>query len=472
MSREITNLSPTGRISTDHQDEYPAVSTSIVLLFCGYVITWYLQLGYRFPILGTIRFEFVYAALLTVIAVFFVTKNNLNSPLYAYAALLLLCMILQIPFSHDYDTSIKVFTDRVIKFSFVALFIIVFVRSPRHLKMFLAAFLLVCMKMGQEGLVGTITGGLMWENQGVMRLHGSTPMYLHPNSFAGNALGSLPFVVYLFPVAISKTARVALVAQAGLALNIIVHAGSRTAYMGLVTGLLFFVSRAKKRGRIILLLSVVVLGAAPFVSSQYVERFTSIFTMHEKEGQSSEARIEILKDAWQILLDHPFGVGVAAFPKVRMETFGREQDTHNLYFEIATNLGIQGLIVFLLFIYKLLKTLNMVQRNLSVDIERMKDCGLRLGLQQGLESEMKTHLSDLRLMDAACKATFLFIIIRLVLGVFGMDMYEIYWWFGLGLTVALSAMARTASARTERFLNESEQATGTDDGRPQSLGLA
>jgi len=31
-----------------------------------------------------------------------------------------------------------------------------------------------------------------------------------------------------------------------------------------------------------------------------------------------------------------------------------------------------------------------------------------------------------------------FIMIRLVLGLFGMDLYEIYWWFAFSLTISLS----------------------------------
>jgi hypothetical protein len=33
-----------------------------------------------------------------------------------------------------------------------------------------------------------------------------------------------------------------------------------------------------------------------------------------------------------------------------------------------------------------------------------------------------------------------FLLLRLILGLFGMDTYEIYWWFVLGLTLAVNKL--------------------------------
>ena len=84
----------------------------------------------------------------------------------------------------------------------------------------------------------------------------------------------------------------------------------------------------------------------PLIPSGYIERAETIFTQKDKEGNSTGTRKEILRDAWTVFLDNPLGVGVGAFPAVRQQRFGRTQDTHILYLEIGTNLGIQGLIIF------------------------------------------------------------------------------------------------------------------------------
>lgn len=439
------------RANLEPQKQYPHVSNIVTLLFCGYVIIWYLQIGYRIPILGAIRFEFIYGAFLSFIVIFFADKTVMHSSLFPYVGLLFLCIIVQVPLSYDYETSVNIFVDRVVKFSFMGLFIIVFVRGPVQLKCFLAAFLLACMKMGQEGLVGTITGNLMWENQGVMRLHGTTPMYMHPNSFAGNAIGTIPFIIYLFPIA-PWIVRIPLATQGLFALNVIMRSGSRTSYLGLVISLLFVVYQTKNKLKTIVIIAGICAVLLPFVQAQYLERFESAFTMQEKEGKSAETRLEILNDSLQIFLNHPFGVGVSAFPAVRFKEFGRKQDTHNLYLEVATNLGVQGLIVFLLFIYKMLAVLAGLRKDLAAQISDLGSKMLRTHDQLDLRRRIESHLSDLKLMEASCSSVFLFVVIRLVLGLFGMDLYEIYWWFAMGLTVALCNMNRVALVRTKNIM--------------------
>lgn len=64
---------------------------------------------------------------------------------------------------------------------------------------------------------------------------------------------------------------------------------------------------------------------------------------------------------------------------------------------------------------------------------------------------MARHDRDLGLLIAVSRATGGFIFVRLVLGAFGMDLYEIYWWFGAGIAVALSGMAVTTARRTDFF---------------------
>ena len=284
--------------------EYPHINNNMLLLFCGYVFIWYLQIGYRIQALGAIRFELIYAVVLAMLAIFFTPKFNRVIPLSSCLILYIIVLIIQIPFSYDFNTSLDIFVNRIIKFAFMSFFIIAFVRSPLHMKYFLAAFLLACLKMGQEGLIGRISGGLIWENQGIMRLHGATPLYEHPNSFSGMALGTLPFVYFLWPLT-NKYLKTVLVIIALLSLNIIIFTGSRTGYVGLLVFLLFVFITTKNKRKFLMSLAVVAIITIPIIPADYIERFDSIITGKEKEGGSIEARKEILKDAVQIFIDHP-----------------------------------------------------------------------------------------------------------------------------------------------------------------------
>lgn len=438
------------KLSINDGLEYPFVGLYLSLGLSGYVLLWYLQLAYRIPILGEIRFEYIYGITLFIAGLIFAPKIEFNSPLIKMVLLLFLAMIIQVPFSQNVEVSYNVFIDRVIKLAFMSILIIVLVRSPQNLIFFLGAFMLACMKMGQEGMWGRISGSLMWENQGVLRLHGPTPIYHHPNSFAGMALGTLPFALFLFPVS-SKIIKAILGVSIILSLNIIIFTGSRTGYVALIV-LLIYLSITGKR-KVVVISGIVMLATVTifYLDHQYVERFGTIYTGEDKEGQSIETRKEIINDSIKIFSTYPFGVGISAFPTVRKRFFGRDQDTHNLYLEVATNLGIQGLIVFLFFIYWMIKELMRLKKEFSFQMSAIEELAGNCEIETNLRQKLYCQRKDLGLLEATTKAVILFLIVRLALGLFGMDLYEIYWWFSLGLTVALSNINKYSTLKTNQL---------------------
>jgi hypothetical protein len=194
---------------------------------------------------------------------------------------------------------------------------------------------------------------------------------------------------------------------------------------------------------------LVAIVAINYIPNQYVDRFESIITGEEKEGRSADARLEILEDSVAIFIEHPFGVGISAFPAARAAKFGRSQDTHNLYFEVATNLGIQGLIIFLLLIAKMALLLKKTEMKFTVQLEKL-DKKVEPG-SLIMNSSVVEHRNELRFLKATTSATLAYLVIRLVLGLFGHDLYEIYWWVVLGLAVAISRCNFVATKRTHQI---------------------
>jgi hypothetical protein len=423
------------------------------ILFLGFVVFRYLEMGVRIPILGAIRFELLLGAVLCALAVpaFQSNRNREDCGVGIWVILFFILMAMMTVFSYDPAHSSNILFDRVVKFALFAFLIVAFVNTPKRLGLFIGAFMLACLKMGQEGLLGNITGSLIWENQGVMRLHGSTPSYHHPNSFSGMALGCLPFILYYYPV-VSTYLRSILLVQLALMINIIIFTGSRTGYFGCAIMLFFLIWRSKNRKRALITILFSVVGILAIIPQDYIERAQTLSVEKEGKGGSVEARQVILRDAWQIILDNPLGIGVQAFPAVRQERFGRKQDTHNLYYEIATNLGIQGLIIFTGLIAFLLKSLAQLNTNISYQIDRLSRISMFPTDSSVLERKNR-HLFDLRVMLATAIAVFLFLIIRLSLGLFGHDLYEIYWWFALGTTVAVWNLNSVAKRQTVALLD-------------------
>ena len=264
--------------------EYPEFKPLLALLFFGYVSAFFLQIGSRIDIFGAIRLEFLLAATLLVLSILYDPKIKYPpSKLSGLLTVYILFVVIQVPLSVDVSFSWNVFVERFLKFTVMAFFIARFVNSPKMIMVFLAAFLLSCFKMGQEGLLGNITGSMVWQNQGIMRLHGSTGLYAHPNSFAGMALGTLPFLYYLYPIS-GKYLKIFFLIMLVFAINIIVFTGSRTGYVGFfaIAAIVFWNSQKKARYVSIALLCVV--AGSFYMPDQYVERFESIFTGEEQEG--------------------------------------------------------------------------------------------------------------------------------------------------------------------------------------------
>lgn len=395
-------------------------SKPLVYLTCIYIFAWYLQLGNRIDILGTIRFEFLLGSFLIICAgIRLLNDRQPASPLKKPIIIFFSILIFYTIFSYDHATSWNVFYERVVKFSMLALFFTAFIRTEWALKLAICAFLLAMMKLGQEGFVGWLTGSMVWENQGVPRLHGQQGgLYGHPNSFSGMAVGCLPFIYYLYPIA-NKIQKFALAALGVCSLVIIIFTGSRTGYVA--TGLLVMYFWWEKGGTGKLKFLALGLLALPialyFLPADYIDRFISIFTLEENEGASSETRLQILEDAVAVFLSHPWGVGVSAFPSVRMEMFGRLQDTHNLYLELLTNMSVLGLIAFGYFVAVIIRTNRRTEARIKASSAFSDDSA--------------------RFLIALARAVVAFIFARLILGLFGMDTYEIYWWFAAGITMSL-----------------------------------
>jgi len=441
----------TQHVLLTYEEPQPAVfATYLLFVFCVY-----LQIGYRWPLLGEIRFEFLLGMLLGPLALIALSRRQavVGGPVATWSIALLLCMGLMVALSEAPSVSWTIYVDRGLKFAVFGLCIAAFVSSPRSLALFLAVFLLAFLKMGEEGFLGMLDNSLIWDNQEIPRLRGTTPSYAHPNSFSGTQLGTLPYLIYLFPLA-PWYVRVLLLIQGLFCGNVILYTASRTGYLGLLGAIASMVWLSKKRLRSLAVIAAIAAVAIPLLPANYEARFESIYEDQSVAGEDTSIgqRKQILLDAIDVFERHPLGVGVGAFPIVRAKLFGREQDTHNLYLEVATNLGGQGLIVFVGLIAALWITLRRLQEDFSRQLSELGDTRRRANMSAD-PPEFIRHVKHLKFFLATARATWVFLIIRLVVGLFGMDMYEIYWWFCGGLAISLSSINRVARAKTAHLLH-------------------
>lgn len=436
-------------------DDYPEVPLVLTCGFSLYLLVWFLEFGKRVPLLGALRFEFILGALLSMAAVITIAgriESN-QSRLTKYICGYFLFLLAHLSISQFVGVSWDAFVDWIVKFSCVTLFTYAFVRNPKTLRIFVAMLLLVFLKIGSEAFIGKITSSMVWENQGIMRLHGTVgSRFGHPNSLSGLAVSMLPFLYYLLPV-VERKWRIVLCVLFVFAVNIIVFTGSRTGYLAAIALALFLWWRSAKKGRFLAALLLVAVVGLPLVPPQYESRFMSAFVGEEAEGHSKESRIELARDAWTLFLEYPQGLGIYAFRHARLEMLGKEEyDPHTLYLQVLVDLGVLGAVVFAALLLALWRELRSTELALVTTEGRLRSA---IGPGAPPAEPLVRHLRDVRFMIAVACAFQGYVFTRLVLGLFGHDLYEIYWWLAAGASVAIVNMQPIAQARTAAALERS-----------------
>jgi putative inorganic carbon (HCO3(-)) transporter len=397
-------------------------------LFLFYIVVWWLQLGERLgKRFGTeIRLEAVVVVILLAITLAdsFRRKLEEKAGFAPYILALFSVMIIQVVFAWFPDRAWDVFTGTVLKYSAMGLLIARFVRTPRQLGWLMFVWLLACWKGTLEGVIGGITGSLIWENQGIMRLNG-VGLWAHPNSFSEFALGVIPFCFYLFPLVNKRWLQLGLISLFCFATYVVIYTASRTGYLGYIAMLIlfYFQSPQKVRKSLLIVLMILIPITVYYLPQDYKARFMSSFSGEEKEGHSKESRIKLYKEGWYIFTHHPLGVGVQNFREVAYIYFKDPMDQHCLYTEVLTELGIQGFIVFLILLRKIYTSLNSTRNELLALVARVGKS----------VSDDTSLIYDVRLTHAIVQSTLVYFLLRLFLDIFGMDLYGICWWFIIGI---------------------------------------
>ncbi len=424
-----------------------------------FIVSYYTQLGVRIEALGSIRHELVTGIALIGMSIISVAQAppNLGQErnLLVAMAIYILVHLIMIPLAVNVDIAQKAFQDNISKNMMMCLFLAALIRSPRHLLGVTASFVFSMFWIYQEAVRGLISGSLVWRNQGIPRLHGSVPRYGHSNGLSLAACMGVPFIFYMLP----PTRRFFLIAAflagtAVLAGLCIVNTGSRAGYIGIIALIPYWIFDGPGKGK---RLGIAAIGAAailPMIPDDYSGRFESI-SGEEVSGHSREARIEILEDAWEVFKRYPAGTGIGGFPIVRQRMFGQDQDTHNLYAQIGTHLGVQGLIAFTVFIVAIFQSLNRSLANLAKVRKRLARALTRKDLPTRQATAFYAYEVDL--VRALIRAFKMLVYFLLVNGLFAHTAFHDIWWFLAGITLAsggiTSAMAQRA-ARVDAYLEQ------------------
>jgi probable O-glycosylation ligase (exosortase A-associated) len=145
--------------------------------------------------------------------------------------------------------------------------------------------------------------------------------------------------------------RLAGTAAAALMLHTILLTFSRGALVGLlVVGATAFVIMPK-RPKYVAALALALIVAVRFTGPQLAERYSSTFASSDDRDASSESRIDLWRDCFDIALSRPlFGVGPANFPVVAKDRgFTEGKQAHSVWMQTMAENGFPGVAALFIF---------------------------------------------------------------------------------------------------------------------------
>jgi probable O-glycosylation ligase (exosortase A-associated) len=251
-------------------------------------------------------------------------------------------------------------------------------------------------------------------------------VFSNPNDLALGFLILIPFAYFLFVQSRAIFTKILFGFSSVIFLFGIVLTKSRGGALGLLGVALFLFLRSKSKIKSAVVLSLLVFLFFAFAPADYVERIKSIPTSH-KEDINTISRFDAWKAGISMMMTRPLGVGIGNFgeafvlyrPADAIDDPRMRRVAHNMFIQIGGEIGIFGLLIFLLLLISALRNLNHTKRKLI----RFKS----------KEASYISYLSD---------ATFLSLIGFSICGLFLSQAYNWIFYYFIGFSVVLNELAK------------------------------
>lgn len=250
----------------------------------------------------------------------------------------------------------------------------------------------------------------------------------NPNDLALMLNMILPLSIALLLLTRRPALRWLLGAVIGLDCIAIMASFSRGGFLTMgVIGAAYLCILFRRRQRVLAMAAVIgALLCIPFLPSAYLDRLGTITDIQADKTGSAQARLNDSLVAVEFVMEHPvagagIGMNILALNEARGATW---TEVHNVYLEYASDLGLPGLIMFLLLLRAVVKGVNEVRRTPVTEPERFELHCLAEGL----------GVSLLGFIAAAF---------------FYPDAYQFYFYYVAGLAVAARSIAAARMTRAE-----------------------
>jgi putative inorganic carbon (HCO3(-)) transporter len=253
-----------------------------------------------------------------------------------------------IPLSFWPGGSLRLFTDQLLKIVLVTMVIVNTVTTRVRLEQLTAVLLLGTSYVASRAVFDYGRGVNLILDQRVTGAVGG--LFGNPNDMALTMVTFLPLAMGLALAPPGPYLRALGIVAVPALTGAIILSHSRGGMLGLAAVLLVMLYHLRRlRPGVAATILVAGLAVLPVLPSSFMNRMSSIVNAEQDETGSREARKIVMREAFQTFLSNPFiGIGVGQFTNYNPD--GREEawrQTHNAPLQVAAELGLVGVSVFL-----------------------------------------------------------------------------------------------------------------------------
>lgn len=343
------------------------------LLYLFFLFSWFTHLTSRLPFLGQVRFDLILIGAIFIASTISIIssskKQSVTGDKTTWALTLLIAYVtFTVPLVEWPGSSFENLQQWP-KYLAFYYFTVVLVVTERRLKIFLAAFIALQIFRIAEPLYLHITEGY-WGSTAFMRnweymnrLAGAPHDFINPNGLAFVIISIFPFLFYFR--SLSFTSGVVCLMALSMSIYALILTGSRSGMLGLGVCLAAIIYHSKRKSLSAVVIIPVALLVLFSLSGDLRDRYVSIFDPTAKNADTAEGRLESLQYDLELSLRRPvFGHGLGTSTEASSHFIGRYQPSHNLYGEVAIELGLLGLALFLFYMKGIFQNVLLVSKNI------------------------------------------------------------------------------------------------------------
>jgi len=327
-----------------------------------------LHLTSRISILGDLKFDLMLVVVMISIIIYQgggAEKRFFHSDTEKILLLLIVFVIVTLPLVEWPGSVIKRGLPNFVKAIVFYFFTIAFIDTEKKMKVFVLIFVACLLFRVLEPLYLHITqdywGSAAYaQGEYMNRLSGGPHDVINPNGLAAIIDSAVPFLYFLAPLSLLYT--MLFVCAMPPLLYALVLTGSRSGLIGFIAIVIGCIVKSRQRA---LLTVVACLCGIMFylnLSAEHQDRYLSIVDQDARHSATSQARFTGITKSFEIALRRPiFGHGLGTSAETNFNFRGELKIAHNLYAEVAQELGLVGLIIYLFFLKSII--VNFINSN-------------------------------------------------------------------------------------------------------------